>query len=263
MRQLAKVVISCMALAELPDLDWGPDAPGFIQWSGAATGGHPDWSKPADQMRKGGWRKGRMLPTLLARYGFDAESRVALVGFSAGANSGVRELLRNAEDRAQIDAVFQVDGMHPLRRPRPKTSAAKDQFAAYPQQVEFLAEYAADAAAGGKLYVQSTSQVGTPSPGVFATWEAMPLLEAIAEEATPPRMQTAPAVPGGFPNATNHARLDRGEPYPRPMAVAGLGNFVQLHYSGAGKRAHQLQAWIVAPDMIREFLAPRWKRGEV
>lgn len=258
---MVDVLISCMALAKLPDLDW-PSEPGFIQWAGAATGGHPDWSKPADQLREGKWRQGRLLPRLLKRFGMAADARVAAVGFSAGSNSGLRELMRNAEDRAQIDSVFAVDGFHPMRHPRPKSSAPRDQFAAYDQQIGFLADYAASAAHGGKMYVQTSSLVATPNPGVFATWEAMPLLYQLAMDQVPPRMQAPPNLPASFPGRTTSHKLKDGEPYPLPRATKGNADFLQLYYDGAGPRAHKLQAWVVAPDLIRELLLPRWKRGQ-
>lgn len=258
---MTDVLISCMALAQLPDLF--NKAPGFLQWAGQATGGHPDWQKPADSMRKGAWRKGRLLPTLLGMYGFPKDARVAAVGFSAGSNSGLRELTRNEEDRAQIDTILAVDGFHPMKHPNPKGSGAAQQFAAYDQQIAGIAEFAITAAHGGKVYAQTSSQVATPNPGVFATWEAMPLLHDLVLDQVPARLHSPAALPSGFPNRTSDPKLKTGETYPKPLAVAGNANFVQLYYPGAGKRAHQLQAWIVAHDLVRELLAPRWNTGEV
>lgn len=259
-----RCVISCMALPELPPLAWGDPPPRFIQWPGEATGGHPDWMRAADKLRSPPYRKGRLLPALLRRYGVPTDVQVAVIGFSAGSNSGCRELLRNADDRAQIDACFQVDGLHAMRHPKPRSSAPRDQFVSYAGQVAMVVEYAGTAASGGRLHVQTSSQVASPNPRAnFATWEMMPLIEPLAEEQVPPRLRVKAQLPPGFPNRTNHRELRKNEPYPRPIALAGLGNFLQLYYPGRDKRAHQLQAWVVAHDLIRELLLPRWKKQEV
>lgn len=263
MLRLAELIlISCMALATLPG-GWLGQTPRFLQWPGETSGAHPDWTSAADRLRKGAHRKGRLLPSLLAHYRMPTDARCAVVGFSAGSNSGCHELLRNSEDRDQIDAVCQIDGWHPMRRISPRSQATRDAFLAFDDQVEPLLDFAnAVGASADRVYVQTTSQVASPNRGVMATWEAMPFLEILAVDSVPTRLRTPPGVPLGFPHRATHPKLKRGEPYPRPMAQAGVGGFSQLYYTGATKRAHQLQAWIVAQDVVREFVIPLWKAKE-
>lgn len=211
-----------------------------------------------------------MLPRLLASYrrflGFDLSGvgRIAVVGFSAGSNSGIRELLRSPLDRARISFAAAIDGLHPMwaqRRIRrsdeePAPLTPEERFADWPGQMEPFAAYALDAAQNqGGAMVITASQVAASSRKVAASSQALAYLwEWVASRVGLP----GPTVPGPFPPRSSSPKLRAGEPYPVPFATDGARSFVGLWYPGRDRRAHALQAWIVAPDILRAFLVPLW-----
>jgi hypothetical protein len=196
--------------------------------------------------------------------GFDLSSvgRVAVVGFSAGSNSGVRELLRSPLDRARIDFVAAIDGMHPMfthRRIRSAELEPEELYADWPGQMEPFAAYALEAAedAGGAM-VCTASQVRA-SPGVAPSYMALASLYQWVAARTSAH---GPWIPEAFPPRSSAPALRVGEAYPTPLEEQGARRFVALWYPGRTARDHQLQAWVVAPDVLRAFLVPLWGGAE-
>jgi hypothetical protein len=256
------LIISCAGLRRVPDwLPWADQPPLLLEWPGqVGGGGHASWSEPARRLRD---QDGAILPNLCSRYrqflGGDLGDmgRIAVVGFSAGSNSGVRELLRNAYDRARIDFVAAVDGMHPMISTRRVRSSEnpEDFYADWSAQMQPFAEYALLAADDqGASMVCTASQVPAV-PGIAPSGMALASLYqwvALRSAATGPRM---PAV---FPPRDTAPALRGGEAYPTPDVVQGADRFVAMWYPGRDARAHELQAYVVAPDVLRAFLVPLW-----
>lgn len=250
-----------MGLRRLPDwLPWpGGKSPALLEWPGASTpSGHPSWKKAARALRDG---DGAMLPTLFRRYrrflGFDLQDagRIAVVAFSAGSNSAVRELLRSPLDRARLSFVAAVDGMHPMLSGA-VTEAPEGNYIDWPGQMGPLAAFALDAAQNeGPAFVCSASQVPASSSRVAPSMLAMASLSSYVTQRLPPG---GPWMPPAYPPRSSSPKLRAGEPYPVPFAVGGAKRFACLWYPGADKRAHELQAWVVVPDLLRAFLIPLW-----
>ena len=103
-----RVIISCMA---------GGIVPGWrtIEWPGESPpkGGHPSWHALATRARRA---DGRLLPVLASRWGIwealEPGGELVVIGYSAGANSGLRELIRHPEDLAACTRVISLDGLH-------------------------------------------------------------------------------------------------------------------------------------------------------
>jgi len=258
------VVISCWALKSLPDsASLLEHEPALFEWSpGTGT-----WGKAADAIRAPPWRKGRLLPALFKRYerflGFDLDgaSRIAVFGFSAGSNSGVRELLRNPEDRARIDFVAAVDGLHPNIKPdrlgTPLNLATpRDYFADWNAELEPFAAMAERAARHETMMIATASQV-VPLGKYNAKTELA--LDALVADVSSRVAFVDPYIVPGFP--TDRAEIRAGERHPVPVRGDGLGNFVCFWYSGSDKRAHVLQAQAVVPDIFRDYLVPSWTSG--
>lgn len=265
------LIISCAGLRRVPDwLPWSGEPPKLLEWPGAPTAsGHPSWKVSARTLRDA---DGAILPTLLARYrrflGFDLGSvgRIAVVGFSAGSNSGVRELLRSPLDRARVSFVAAIDGMHPMwarRRVRrseleaPAPSDPESMYLDWTAQMQPFAAYALDAAQDqGGAMVATASQV-RPSSGasVAPSYVALAsLYQWVAQRSD----ATEPWLPPAFPPRSSSPTLQSGEDYPLPIQVQGARRFVALWYAGQTTRAHELQAWVVVPDVLRSFLVPLW-----
>jgi len=260
------LLLSCAAIRKVPDwLPWAGEAPKLLEWPGVPTeGGHPSWQRAALSLRDS---DGAILPNLLGRYrqflGFDAASvgRIAVVGFSAGSNSGVRALLESPLDRARVDFVAAVDGMHPTLAPQTRgvrrfsTSDVESQYAAWGQQMGPFAAYALDAASGSGMFIGTASAIVHPIRTVASTMLALgSLFDWVASHVGP----SSPNLPASFPPRTDSPSLRAGEVYPTPYQMLGAGNFVAAWYPGADSRAHELQAWVVVPDILRAFLVPRW-----
>jgi hypothetical protein len=260
------VLISCMALSQVPDwLPWADAPPKLLEFPGVPTeSGHPSWQRAARTLRDS---DGRILPSLFRRYrqflGFDLEGagRIAVTGFSAGSNSGVRALLESELDRARIDFVAAIDGMHPTLRTeqrgvhQPHSTDPRVDFIAWQQQMGGFEAYALDAAQGACGFVATASSVAPTQRQIATTSEALSALYAVVAQSTGP---SSPNLPAAFPPRMESPALREGEEYPRPYAIEGVGDFVGLWYAGDQKRDHVLQARVVLPDVLRAFLVPRW-----
>lgn len=261
------VLISCMGLRRMPDwLPWAGDPPKLLEWPGAPTpGGHPSWKAAARSLRDS---DGAMLPTLFKRYrrflGFDLAgvNRIAVVGFSAGSNSGVRELLRSPLDRSRISFAAAIDGMHPMLAPRRVRRQFGDEdpadhYADWAGQMGPFAEFALEAAEDqGNAFVATASQVRPPSGSSVAP--SYLALSSLFQYVATRSGSRALWLPNTYPPRDSSPALRDGEAYPRAVNIEGAGRFAALWYAGSDKRAHQLQAWVVAPDVLRAFLIPLW-----
>ncbi len=264
------VLISCMALQSVPDwIAWPDGAPSLLEFAGQSPpgGGHPGWGATAARYRDA---SGQLLPNLFrayARYlGFDVATagRVGVVGFSAGSNSGVRELLRNPRDRARISFVLAVDGLHPNlsaagagRISRTRTAA----YADWSSEVGGLEDAATQAALdAGPLVIVTASDVAASSSTNAKTASALSDLEWVVMNNVQlsGHRVVQPTVPGPFPPRTTSPVLRAGEAYPQPRFVSGCRRFVALYYDGAQARDHVLQARIVTPDVLEAFCLPWW-----
>ena len=267
------VLISCMALQQVPAwLPWPNGAPALIEWAGQppdTSTGHPTWGAVAAPLRD---QHGAMLPALFRAYrafpGFDLadDVRIAVVGFSAGSNSGLRELLRNPLDRARISFVGAIDGLHPNLSPVPPTPAdlMRDplrRYADWGAEEGGIQAMATDAALdAGPEVVATCSGVAAPSATNADTRTALSDLEwqvFSAVQAAGQRL-VQPAVPTPFPEQQQSPHLHAGEAYPVPFTRSGCRRFVALYYTGNQARDHVLQARVVAPDVLRAFLIPFW-----
>jgi len=259
------VLISCMAIRKLPDwLPWSGSPPVCLEWSGVPTeSGHPSWQRAARGLRGA---DGAILPRLFARYrqylgfGLEEVDRIAAVGFSAGSNSGIRVLLESELDRARLDFVAAIDGMHPTlveRRGvhRPLSDDPRSDFVAWDQQMGPFAAYADLAAQGQCGFVATASSVAPVSNSISTTAQALSALYAWISMVVGP---SSPNLPAMFPPRSESPKLRPGEQYPIPYQVQGVGDFVALWYPGDQARDHVLQAQVVIPDVLRAFLVPRW-----
>lgn len=261
------LIISCAGLRRIPDwIPWPGEPPILLEWPGSPTAsGHLSWKQAARGLRDS---DGAILPNLLERYrqflGFDVSGagRIAVVGFSAGSNSGVRELLRSPLDRGRIDFVAAIDGMHPMfrhHRIRGDHSDPETLYADWAGQMAPFAEYALRAARDeGAAMVCTASQVRAAA-SVAPSYLALSSLFAYVAERVP---ASGPWLPPAFPPRETAPALRAGETYPTPIAVQGARRFVAAWYAGQSPRAHELQAWIVAPDVLRAFLVPLWGGAE-
>jgi hypothetical protein len=260
------VVISCMAIRKLPDwLPWAGAAPVVLEWSGVPTeSGHPSWQRAARGLRDS---DGALLPRLFKRYrqylGFDLSEadRIAAVGFSAGSNSGIRALLENELDRARLDFVGAIDGMHPTLAPerrgvhRPLSDDPRSDFVAWDQQMGPFAAYADLAAQGSCGFVATASSVAPVNRTISTTAQALSALYAWVASVVGP---SSPRLPASFPPRDTSPELRPGEQYPLPYQIQGVGDFVCLWYPGDQEEDHRLQVRVVIPDILRAFLVPRW-----
>lgn len=260
------LLISCMGLQKVPDwLPWAGSPPALLEWPGVPTGGgHLSWQRAARDVRGA---DGAVLPNLLARYrqflGFDLTGvdRIAAIGFSAGSFSGLHALLRSELDRARLDFVAAIDGMHPTlaietRGVRRQLSEdVTEDFRAWEQQMAPFAAMALDAAEGAAGFVATASSVAPTRREISTTSQALSALYAYVAQRTGPSSANLPAR---FPPRTASPALRAGESYPIPYSIEGVGNFVVCLYPGDQERDHVLQASVVAPDVLRAFLVPRW-----
>jgi hypothetical protein len=151
-----KFIISMMGLRSAP--------PGFedwkiIEWPGEGPG-HPSWFQKAARLR----RNGRLLPVLMEQFQIPADAEIGAVGFSAGSNSGMREILRDSADRKRLSFAVAADGFHAaIKDPRARTDDPRTWFFAFNEQVAPFANAALEAAKGGTPFVQTASTVAAPN----------------------------------------------------------------------------------------------------
>jgi hypothetical protein len=260
-----------MGIAQLPaGVKW--DRPTkLLLWSGAPTpSGHPSWNTAATKLRtpSPGWPpSGRLLPALIdsfKRYtgvSYEDAGNIGCLGFSAGSNSGVRELLRNAQDRERLSFVAAIDGLHPNLIP-----GTADRFADWRREMGPFEDYAVRAARGLAKMVCTASQVAQPSPTNASTRRALQQLEVNVRQLVPASMRrggpyftTFPPIfgaRGGQLGASPY--LKPGEAHPLPDVAENVGNFGALYYPGTDKRAHQLQGTVISDDVITSAALPEW-----
>lgn len=251
-RMPTDVVLSMFAGEKIPPGVPFAHPPRVIQWNPPIVGmGHPSWTAEADKLRAGPWRKGPLLPALLRRYGVRIEDvgRIAVLGFSAGSNNGVRELLRSDDDRRRIDTVLAVDGLHPNLAVTPKTPP-RGGYAAWNAEMEPFAAFGERAALGAAAMVATASQVAAPSSRNGQTARVLADLEADVIARFPAGQDFGPQVlPDDYPTS--------GDPLV-PLVRHQIGSFAALWYPGKDKAAHIAQGTAVVRDLWRDVLSRRW-----
>lgn len=253
------LIISLMAIR---DLSWWPGAkPRLINWvPPAGASGHPSWEAPVNQLRDS---SGAFLPKFLKQFRMEDAERIALVGFSAGSNSGLRACLQNASDRRRLDFVAGFDGIHVglANKAAWKDSEPLSHFIQRDQIDGYLA-LMANAIAGSQGMVLTASQVEPAQPSnpayarISATGQAMSwLLQAAAKDAG--RWRGGDDFSAGndvaMPDYLRQRLTELGM-----LRHQELGQLVMAWFSGNDKAAHILQADTIAPALLQQYLVPRW-----
>lgn len=255
-----QVVISCFAGGVPPEAQ----LPGLrlLDWPGRGPG-HPTWGGPAQALRQ---PNGRLLPALLKsrQISPSSVSAVAVIGFSAGFG-GVRELLRDPEDRAAIDFACVLDSLHfPIVGGQAKNWRADDPATIidFGRTVGPFLAFATEAAQAKKGWVSTWGDIPRPNPAVTSAKEGNLSLFAALLQSAPVEL---PEFPETFPTRRTSPKVHPGEPYPVPSGIFGQGEAVGLYYPlgadrslAALKRSHVLQGTVVRADVWRDFLLPRW-----
>ena len=244
----SKVVIDMMGLGGLPP-EWSGWK--FIEWSGQTQGGgYSSWVPLAQQLRDSA---GRILPNLLRKYGMDPSSAVVAVGFSAGSNNGLRELLRNSEDRKQIIGVLAIDGAHWNVRKVSDTPAIGDYWD-WKGEADPFAQTALEAANGGRPFLATASQVARPGAALTMTREGLRSVSSWLDS------QGASRGPAPAPfNGEIKATVNNREVSKSPVDSWSQGNFVVSLWPGNQPADHVWQARAIG----REGLAWLRSRGVV
>ncbi len=222
------------------------------------SGSNPSWqlAKTSD---------GRTLPPLLAqakKQMGDAPARVAIVGFSAGC-SALRQLLAHPADRAAIDAVLPIDGMH-FGKP-----LAEAQVAPY-------LEYGKLTASGSHLFALLHTAITPGNAGqIYSTTESASILFDRLQQAIPD---------GGSQQGWSEGDLMKGPPPPAvtvqnpiwgkdgkvakyesvvyesvpPMSTRLVGNSFFVGMPGTRPADHIFAANWGQRALWQTFLAPRW-----
>ncbi len=246
-------IFSCMAVNQhgYDVLDGWPQKPAVIEWMPRQQGsGHPDW-KPD------GWAfrdpvTGRIIPRLLRMFGRTDPRRLAAFGFSAGSNSGLRELLRNQADRESLSFVGAVDGLHAavsdssIHRPE----NPKSYFLAWEDQIAPFAEYALRAARGQCRMVITGNNLQEPVSGTTRTPFAMRKLFEWVE-----------LQPGILPYNESLTRSFADLGAPLPNFIYGRGDLHCFSYLGTQKADHITQANVIVPRLLQHMLQPLWVTG--
>lgn len=249
------LVISCMALPKPPPGVTFAEPLKVLHWMPPTEAGkHPSWTPQADAWREPPYRKGRLLPNLCKQFGvsLDKVNRIAAFGFSAGANNGLRELLRNKEDRERLDALFSVDGLHPNLRPVPLGEGPRARYAAWDVEMEPFADFATAAAFGERLAVFTCSNVAAPSKVNAKTADALRDLSLDVNLRTVDAKLpfSPPLLPAGkFPTSPSS---------PKAKESTGQRGFSVWWYAGTDAAAHVTQGKIVTADLWRDFLVWVW-----
>lgn len=242
------VILSCMAVSpKVLEREWPAPRPGLIEWSPTlSTTAHPSWGNDAQRFRDYG--TGRLLTPILKRFGESRPERIALFGFSAGSNSGVRELLRNRTDREEISFTACIDGLHAHLKPKTLwTDDPVSPFLDWESQLRPTAEQALRAARGECRMIITGNDLQEPIEGVGRTPFAM---RKIYEWV----MTHDGVLP--FNQALSRQFADAGSP--TPTFAFGAGELYCFGYLGTQKRDHIEQAQTVIPRAIRMFLMPLW-----
>lgn len=248
-----------------------------VQFSGHVRPGHvhPEWGPVASALRD---QEGRLLPNLLRKHGLDPDAvrRIGVVAFSAGSNSGLRELLRHPEDRAALTFALALDGLHAARKARGAWHAGDvpSRYFHWRQDVGPWFEAAKTAAHGnGLALIATSSNVAAPGRGLTKTVEAhRDVLDALSD--------TGGGVPKAGPASrlwqpfTGRYDLPAGAPQfgslagrkdiPRTMTptdVRAKGRLLMMHFPGSAAVNHVDQAWIMGPWLLRNVADYHWQNA--
>ena len=248
----ADVIIDCMAVG--PDVlrmlgEREGSKPAIISWmprdySGV---GHPDWRPEARQLRGA---DGRIIPALLQRFPTvrGAPARIAAFGFSAGSNSGLRELLRSPADRGALSFVASVDGLHFLK--------AYD-GSVFQEDFDPWVAYARDAVEGRATCVFTGNNLQAPTVSTTKTPEGMKLIH----QAILARVGNDAA----FRYPPNLSVMRQFSAYGPPLTngQGGIGNCYFYEYPGTQAVDHIIQARVIVPRIFNTFLAAAWSQGNL
>lgn len=229
-------------------------------------GGHPTWALK----REGG----RALPALLraakAKCGGDTIGRVAVVGFSAG-RTGVQQLLTNAADRAAIDTVMDLDGLHFLRTNAGPADAQIAPWVEYGRQC-FDASHL--------LCLLHTAIVPGNSNVIYSTTQSNDFLfQRLAPILSSPGNQCQPFDAGNLVKGPPPPAITVDDPifgpdgkvkgykkvtYPDvpPMDLRRVANYFTVGMPGTRPADHIFAANWGQRAMWQTFLAPRWNQQE-
>jgi hypothetical protein len=241
------ILLSLYALREKPA---GFEDFRLLEWTPSTGGGHPSWAAEAAQLRiAGGDPAGPLLRPLLRRYGVTEDPpMLVVVGFSAGANSGLREVLRHRADRDMIAAALSIDGLHAATKswvPRSAPNPA-DRYFDWTGQVGPLQAMLLEAAPdSGRFFAATSSDVAGPGPNLTQSSEAWDDVIRHSQIATSPAN-----VPLSLKASDGGARVRLLE-----GRAIGPGALV-LDYAGKTARDHVQQASAVAPWLLSTYVAP-------
>ncbi len=229
-------------------------------------GGHPTWALK----REGG----RALPALLrmahAKCGGDDIGRVAAVGFSAG-RSGVQQLMTNAEDRAAIDTIIDLDGLHFLRTAQ---GPAQAQIAPWVEYGKLCFD------ASHCLALLHTAIVPANNNVIYSTtesnqflWERLsPILNAPGNQRqqwSPENLSKGPPPPAVTVNNPIWGANGKVSKYEKvvynempPLDLRTAGNYFTVGMPGQRPADHIFAANWGQRAIWQTFLAPRWNMVE-
>jgi hypothetical protein len=191
-------------------------------------------------------KSGRLLPNLLKTWQLDPESAVVAVGFSAGSNSGLRELLRNADDRAQIQGAIALDGAH-WNQKKLGTDDPGEYWDWIGEAGPFH-EMQMLSARTGKPFILSASAVGRPGPQLSMTREALSAVARTLSAAGFTREDAPPSLSGEITGTDQGRTITRA-----PVASWRYGGAVTLLYPGDQAADHRWQIAAVAPLALRHL----------
>lgn len=248
-------------------IGWWPEPrPALLEWQGVfpSPGAHPTWNPLADALRDG---SGRLLPNLLRKYGFGEARRVACIGFSAGSNSGLGQLLKHPLDRAQIDFVGSFDGIHSYVGTTPPPVADPLSYFKFRAQADPWFDFMRQAALGLKGCVVTASDVAPPAPDFTKTRSALTaLLQGLGMQLgrltagdTPWTSPPLLVRPGDAPLPSATVAAVRGMWGTTTVATMGQLNALAA-VNGNQKEDHIKQADAIGTLMLAT-LVPRWRSG--
>jgi len=239
------VIFDCFAgvAAAFEDAE---SAPTIIELQGltAEGQGHPSW----DWLESKRDPSGRLIPSLLKWYKAGSPERIAIVGFSAGSNSGLRQLLRHPQDREAVSFMASIDGLHPVTSWDGKTLANPA------IQFEPFSKYSIMAARSNGYAVFTANNLAPPTTTTWSTPQAMKAInkEVVAKAGNVNDLPTNMAAIREF--------LAMGGP--KPNAMGGIGNCYFFEYPGRTASDHIAQAKTVMPRILEVFLSDAWPSGK-
>lgn len=257
------VVISTYA----GNIDWWPGTkPALIEWPGyfSKPGAHPSWESVAEPLRDG---SGQLLPNLLRKYGQPSPRRIAVIGFSAGSNSGLGQLLKHPADRAMVDFVGSFDGIHVYTGTTPPPPADPLAYFKYREQISPWYDVMLAGARGEKGVVVTASDVAPPAVEFTKTRTALnALLQSVG-------IATGRLTAGDTPWTSPPMKYRAGDLQLPPSLLATLqgswgttgeavmGQLVGLMAPNGNQASdHIKQAKMIGP-ILNATLVPRWRAG--